>query len=160
MTHFFENSFELPLSLDAVFDFFSAADNLEKITPPEMHFRLLTPLPIKMEVGTVIDYRLKIMKLPLRWRSRISRWAPPYVFADEQVRGPYALWIHTHAFEDTHRGTRIRDAVVYSLPLGPLGEMGHTFVRRQLTKIFAYREHAIRDALLPDPSTPPARTRD
>lgn len=155
MKHVFETAFELPLPLEAVFEFFSAAHNLEKITPPEMSFRMITPTPIPMAVGTEIDYQLRIAGIPLRWRSLISQWTPPHSFTDEQLRGPYKLWVHTHTFEETPRGTRIRDSVAYALPFAPFGEIGHFFVRKQLEKIFAYREHAIKVALLP--SAPPAR---
>lgn len=152
MKHVFESVSELPLPLGTVFEFFSAAHNLEKITPPDMGFRLLTPKPVAMAVGTQIDYQLRIAGLPLRWRSVISHWAPPYSFTDEQLRGPYKLWIHTHSFEETLRGTRIRDSVVYALPFAPFGEIGHFFVRKQLEKVFAYREQAIKAVLLPQGS--------
>src|SRR5215217_8720939 len=111
MTHHFQTALELPLPLTTVFEFFSAAHNLEKITPREMGFRLITPKPIQMGKGTIIDYRLHVMGIPLRWRSLISRWEPPYAFVDEQLRGPYASWVHTHSFEETPLGTRIRDEV-------------------------------------------------
>lgn len=148
MKHIFETAFELPLPLETVFEFFSAAANLEKITPPDMGFRLITAQPLEIAEGTEIDYRIRIAGLPLRWRSRISRWAPPHAFTDEQLRGPYKLWEHTHTFETTPRGTIIRDSVVYALPFAPLGEIGHFFVRKQLERIFAYREQAIRATLL------------
>jgi len=149
MKHLFKTSFELPLPLPDVFEFFASAHNLEKITPPEMQFRLLKPDPIDMKMGTEIDYSLRIMGLPVTWRSLISRWEPPHAFCDEQLRGPYALWVHTHLFDATTRGTLIRDSVEYALPFSPFGEVGYFFVRAQLKKIFAFREKAIREALLP-----------
>lgn len=149
MKHVFESAFELPLPLPVVFEFFSTAHNLEKITPPEMGFQLITPKPIEMKVGTEIDYRLRIAGIPVRWRSLISRWEPPYAFTDEQLRGPYASWVHSHTFAETAGGSTVRDSVAYELPLAPFGEIAHFFVRGELKKIFAFREKSIREALLP-----------
>src|SRR6187402_3139844 len=109
--------------LPEVFAFFSAAENLEAITPAFLRFRVATPLPIEMRAGTRIDYRLSLWGLPMRWRTKITSWEPDVRFVDEQESGPYTLWQHLHEFEALADGTRMRDSVDYQLPLGPLGSL-------------------------------------
>jgi ligand-binding SRPBCC domain-containing protein len=98
-----------------------------------------------MEVGTLIEYRLRLFGFPFAWTTRISRWEPGRCFVDEQIRGPYARWVHTHTFEDAGGGTIVRDEVRYWLPLYPFGEVVHPLVRRQLRRIFAFRADRLRD---------------
>ncbi|MDO8210690.1 SRPBCC family protein [Conexibacter sp. CPCC 206217] len=132
---------------DTVFPFFAQARNLEAITPPFLGFRVMTPAPIEMAPGTLIAYRLKLHGVPLRWLTRIEEWEPGVRFVDAQLRGPYALWHHTHAFAaDPGRPgwTVMRDTVRYALPFGPLGELAHRImVRRDLERIFAYRAQTV-----------------
>lgn len=148
MEHTFTDSLELPLPREKVFAFFSEAHNLEAITPPELNFRILTPDPIVLETGALIEYQLRLFGVPFRWVTRIAEWIPPERFVDEQLRGPYALWVHTHTFEATPSGTVIRDQVRYRLPLSPLGDVSYPFVRAQVGRIFEHRRRVVREALL------------
>jgi ligand-binding SRPBCC domain-containing protein len=130
-----------------LFAFFARAENLERITPPWLSFRVLTAGPIDMGPGTLIDYRLRLHGVPLRWTSRIEHWEEERCFVDQQLRGPYRLWSHLHEFVPDGRGTRMRDRVEYALPFGWLGLLGLPVVRRDLVRIFDYRRAAV-DRLL------------
>ncbi|MES1184124.1 MAG: SRPBCC family protein [Myxococcales bacterium] len=132
---------------EQVFDFFSKAENLEKLTPPFLRFRILTSLPIEMKRDQLIEYRIGLGGVPMNWLTRISEWQPPLRFVDEQRRGPYRYWHHSHEFEEADAGTSMRDVVEYELPLGPLGQLAHSLlVQRLLQRIFDYREQAVRGA--------------
>lgn len=134
----------LPLPIDQVFSFFENAENLERITPPFLRFRIITPRPIEMRRGTIIDYRLRIRGVPMRWRTLISLYDPPHRFVDEQVRGPYRHWIHEHIFEPTPGGTLMRDHVRYELPRLPgRGLIHRLIVRPDLQRIFDHRTRVI-----------------
>jgi len=148
MEHQLHTTLELPLPIDGVFAFFAEAGNLQRITPPELRFEILTPAPVHMRRGTLLEYRLRLFGLPFRWRTRIAAWDPPHGFIDVQLRGPYAVWEHTHVFAPTESGTVIDDHVRYRLPLSPLGDLAYPLVRRQLARIFSYRRDVVREALL------------
>ena len=129
-----------------VFPFFEYAYNLEAITPPFLGFRVVTPRPIDMRAGALIEYRLRLHGVPVRWRTRIEAFDPPHAFVDAQISGPYRLWHHTHVFEpDGRGGTIMRDRVRYALPLGPFGATAHLlFVKRDLQRIFDFRQQTVR----------------
>ncbi len=130
--------------LPAVFEFFSRARNLQALTPGWLHFDVLTPEPIEMRPGALIDYRLRMRGIPLHWRTVIEVWAPQRMFVDRQLRGPYRVWHHTHEFEEHPRGTLVRDHVRYEIPLGRLGSLARVlFVRRDLERVFDFRQQAV-----------------
>lgn len=133
----FEAELWLGRPITEVFEFFSNAANLQCITPNWLDFSILTPNPIPMRVGALIDYRLRIHGIPVRWRTRISAWEPPFYFADEQLKGPYRLWFHEHYFRPVNDGTSMIDRVHFRVPGGRL--VSWLFVRRDVEKIFAFR---------------------
>jgi ligand-binding SRPBCC domain-containing protein len=142
--HVLEREQVVPVPPAAAWELFADAGNVEAITPPFLRFRVLTPGPIAMGEGTLIEYRLRLHGVPVRWLTRIEVWEPPRRFVDRQVRGPYALWHHTHALTPHPAGTLIRDRVRYRLPLGVLGAVAHLLlVRRDLRRIFDYRRQAV-----------------
>ena len=145
--HRLEREQRVAAPVGAVFEFFAHARNLERITPSWLRFEVLTPEPIAMAPGTLIEYRLRLHGLPVRWTSRIEEWEPGRGFVDSQVRGPYRLWHHRHEFVADGDGTVVRDRVRYALPLGPLGGLGHPLVRRDLQRIFEFRRDAARRLL-------------
>ena len=132
----------LPLTPEEIFPFFADAGNLDAITPPWLHFRIVTPRPIDMRAGTLIDYKLRVRGLPMRWRTLISAWEPPHRFVDEQLRGPYRQWIHEHTFEPHNGGTLTRDVVHYAVSFDFIAHP--LFVRPEVLKIFAFRQEALR----------------
>lgn len=133
-----------PQLIEWVFPFFARPENLERITPPTLHFSILSPRPVSMHLGALIDYRIRVRGIPLRWRTRIVEYDPPNGFVDEQIRGPYRVWIHRHTFVPAGHGTVITDEVRYALPWGVLGQSAHAvFVKRELHSIFSYRRNTI-----------------
>lgn len=135
----------LPAAPETVFEFFSDAFQLEAITPPWLHFQVLTPAPVSMHTGAIIDYRLRLRLIPLRWRSEIAVWEPPFRFVDRQLRGPYRHWVHEHIFEPHHGGTLIRDRVEYAVPGGRL--VNALCVSSDLRRIFTFRSRRVRELL-------------
>jgi ligand-binding SRPBCC domain-containing protein len=131
----------LPARLSVVFPFFADAANLERITPPWVRFSILTPGPIAMRAGALIDYRIRVRGLPLRWRTEIAEWEPPLRFVDVQVRSPYRLWQHTHSFAEIGGGTLCRDEIFYAVWGGRL--INRLFVQPDVERIFAHRRQVL-----------------
>ena len=130
--------------LPEVFSFFSEAQNLDQITPPWLHFEVLGQTDPKLKNGTLIHYKLALHGIPLNWTSLIEEWRPPTLFVDVQLKGPYQLWRHTHAFEPRDGGTLIKDTVRYAVPMGTLGDLcAGWLVRRDVNRIFDYRAKQI-----------------
>lgn len=127
-----------------VFEFFADAGNLERITPPELNFHIITPQPIDIRKGCLIDYQLKLRGIPITWKTEITQWNPPYDFIDSALKSPYKQWIHLHRFTEGDGGeTIMEDIVRYRLPLEPLGDLAHWYVKRELAYIFDYRYKVI-----------------
>lgn len=153
--HRLQRSQVVPAPVAAVAPFFEAPENLALITPPWMRFRIASPGPIVMAEGARIDYSLRLLGLPLSWRTVITRFEPGRCFVDEQERGPYRLWRHLHEFEPVEGGTLVRDTVDYEVPLGPLGELARwLYVARTLEHIFDHRAERVAalDLTRPAPS--------
>jgi ligand-binding SRPBCC domain-containing protein len=140
----FRTRLELPLARERLFPFFADASNLERITPPELKFHIVTTPPITMAEGTLIRYRMRLMGVPFEWLTRIAVWDPPKEFVDEQVKGPYRKWVHKHLFVETSGGTRLHDAVTYELPFYPIGELAAPLVHLEVRRIFAFRARMLK----------------
>ena len=148
----FRTTQTLNLPREEVFRFFSNAENLERITPPELGFHIVTPRPIDIKKGTLIDYKLSMRGIPFRWRTGITHWEPPFEFIDMQLSGPYKQWIHLHRFTEPEPGkTLMEDEVRYRLPFEPLGDIAQFFVERQLKYIFDFRRAVVEEILQPKP---------
>lgn len=125
---------------DEVFEFFADAKNLEEITPPELNFKITTPEPIEIQKGTIIDYKLKLRGVSIKWKTEITQWNPPFDFIDSALKSPYKQWIHLHKFSIGENGeTIMEDVVRYRLPFEPLGDVAHFYVKKELNYIFNYR---------------------
>jgi len=132
----------LPRRRDEVFAFFGDARNLDALTPPWVKFAMLTPGLIEMRADTLIDYRIRVHGIPIRWQTEITEWQPPHHFVDTQLRGPYTLWHHTHTFEERDGGTLCLDHVRYRPRGGALANW--LFVRRDVERIFNYRQYRLK----------------
>jgi ligand-binding SRPBCC domain-containing protein len=131
----------LPRPRPEVFAFFADAGNLQALTPGWLHFEILTPMPLEMRAGALLDYRLQLHCLPVRWKTEITAWEPPHRFVDEQLRGPYRLWAHEHTFEEVEGGTLVADHIRYRVPGGALAN--RLLVARDLRAIFTFRNEAL-----------------
>jgi ligand-binding SRPBCC domain-containing protein len=142
-----ERSQVVPVGVEAAFAFFADAWNLERITPPWLRFRILEA-PEVLQRGALLAYRLRLFGVPIRWRTEIADWRPPYGFTDVQLTGPYRRWEHTHRLTPVDGGTEIQDRVLYRLPFEPLaGVLAPATVDRWLKAIFDYRAREVASLL-------------
>ncbi len=131
----------IPKPLDQVWSFFSDPKNLGKLTPPSSHFTHVSQTPGDMKVGTEIIHKIYLFSfLPVIWKSRITKWSPQTHFADNQIKGPFAHWEHTHSFESLNGGTLIIDHLVFKAPLGYPGyHLGRFKIESDLKQVFDFR---------------------
>ena len=148
--HLLHISILISQPLDEVFPFFADAYNLQQITPPWLNFHVVTPKPIEMRVDQRIDYKLRIRGIPVRWKSAITAWEPPYRFVDEQLSGPYRVWIHEHRVSEVDGGTLVEDMVDYAVPGGAI--VNKLLVERDVRKIFEYRGQRMRESFGSEPT--------
>ncbi len=140
----------IPRPRSEVFEFFSKPEHLTLLTPPGLGFHILTPVPIGMDKGALIDYTIRVAGVPVRWTTLITLFDPPARFVDVQLKGPYAYWHHVHEFSAVDGGTEMSDTVRYGIPAGVLGGIVQKlFVKRQLEQIFNYREEQLKKILPP-----------
>ena len=146
------------LPKEDVFPFFADAANLQQLTPPWLRFEIRTPQPVEMRTGARIEYRISLHGLPMSWLTEIAAYEPPFMFVDQQLRGPYRTWIHTHQFRSDRGGPLLLDHVEFDM-LG--GALVAPFVKRDLRKIFTYRHEALLAYFAqPQPWTPARITID
>lgn len=144
MPYHLDHSLVIPRPRPEVFAFLADAGNLERITPDFLNFHIVTPQPIPMHAGAIIDYRLRLFGLPFYWRTLIEAFDPISSFVDLQLKGPYRLWRHHHVFTDAPGGTLMLDHVQYEMPFGSLGSITRRLVvRRALNRIFDHRNATI-----------------
>ena len=137
----FETKTILNGNIEKVFDFFCQAANLQKLTPPALDFKILSDIPIGMKKGALIDYRIKLYGIPVKWKTEITVWNPPFEFEDTQLKGPYKLWKHNHIFKDLGEKTEMTDVVKYNPKGWPFNSLlNQIFVSKEVEKIFSYRE--------------------
>lgn len=146
-SYLIEKEVWLPRPRGEVFAFFSDARNLDALTPPWLGFEIVTPGGISMRSGALIDYRITVHGIPMRWRTEIAEWDPPRRFVDVQLRGPYHVWRHEHTFEEREGGTLCGDRVEYRPRGGAL--MNRLFVRRDIERIFRFRQDRLREIFCP-----------
>lgn len=145
-TYYYSAEQFLPIDLKKAWEFFSAAENLAVITPPELGFKVLTPVPDgEIYEGMLIDYKVSpLFNIPMHWQTEIAKVDKPYSFTDRQLKGPYRLWEHTHHFFEKENGILMKDRVKYQLPYGVIGELAHSvLVRNKIEDIFAYRKQVL-----------------
>ncbi len=147
--HTLRKSIKVPGTLDTVFEFFNRPENLEKLTPANLKFNILTPSPVAMHNGAVFDYTIGLFGVPMRWTSIITNYHPPHHFVDIQLKGPYAYWHHKHSFESRPDGVEVTDEIHYEIGFSVFGKVVlRPIIQRQLDAIFSFRAHAIKELFL------------
>lgn len=136
----------LRTDMNTAWNFFSSANNLARITPPELDFNILTQLDNKdIYQGMLIDYTVRpLFGIPLHWQTEIWKIKKPEMFTDKQLQGPYKIWEHTHQFVQKGKGVLMKDEVKYVLPFGFIGTIAHSLiVRKKIERIFNYRKEVL-----------------
>lgn len=142
-THILIRKTIIKKNITEVFDFFSRAENLNRITPPMLGFAIVN-LPDEMKKGALIDYKIKLNGIPFNWRTEITKWEPPFYFEDTQIKGPYKIWIHEHKFEEKKGITYMTDIVSYLSPGGIFEFIPHNLiVKKKVESIFDFREKSL-----------------
>lgn len=140
----------LPVDIRKAWDFFSSPNNLAKITPPDMKFRIKTQLgDHEIYEGMLIEYTVSpLFGIPVSWKTEITEVHAPFLFKDSQLKGPFSLWEHTHSFAEQNNGTLMQDIVNYRLPFGLLGAITHRLVvQKRIEGIFNYRKKVLENLL-------------
>lgn len=142
MKHQLYREQQLHCDIKTAWDFFSSPMNLSKITPKDMGFSVLSDFKnVPIYEGMIINYTVSpILRIPLKWTTRITQVDELKSFADLQQNGPYKYWKHFHEFIPNADGVLMIDTVDYELPFGVLGTIAHrTFVKKKLESIFNFR---------------------
>jgi ligand-binding SRPBCC domain-containing protein len=136
----------VPSNIKDVFIFFAEAKNLESITPPHLNFKIIEMSTENITKGTLIDYKIRLYGAPMEWKTHIREFKENEMFIDEQLKGPYTKWLHTHTFQEKDGGTLIIDHILYKIPFGSLGNLilGN-FIRKDIQAIFNYRKNFIKE---------------
>ena len=151
-TYWLRKTIWLPRSRAEIFEFFSNPGNLDRLTPAWLNFAIQTPATSQIKQGALLDYRLRLHGIPIRWQSEIAVWEPPHRFVDRQTKGPYSLWLHEHTFEDRDNGTLVGDNVEYALPGGIIVQK--FLVAPDIERIFNYRHKVLTELFNPAKLTP------
>lgn len=141
-TYILEQEQLLNVTIEKAWEFFSSPENLDELTPDDMGFSITTPRPIpRIKAGQIIEYKVSpILGIPLYWKTEITEVNDKSSFIDNQLKGPYKLWKHTHTFTEVEDKVLMHDRVEYALPLGLIGRLVHSiYVRNKLKDIFDYR---------------------
>jgi len=127
-----------------VFNFFKDENNLERITPSNLNFKILSKSTENIQKNTLIKYKLKVHGINFKWSTKIKDFDEPQSFTDIQLKGPYKKWEHTHSFSKLSHGTLIDDKVIVKLPFGIFGRIfAFVFVLKDIKRIFKYRAETI-----------------
>ena len=150
--HCLEREIVLDVDCAKLWEFMATPANLNQLTPPELHFQIVSHLHDRMYNGLMIEYRIRI---PLfgrwRWLTEIKHIRDGEYFVDEQRLGPYRLWYHEHILEPiSPQKTRMIDRVSYCLPVGIVGRwINKLRVRAMLDAIFSYRAERLSELFPP-----------
>ena len=140
----------VPLDIKRVFAFFADARNLNSITPPWLHFTLKTDGSPAMRPGLLLDYRIRLYLIPIRWRTEITVWDPPKRFVDEQRQAARITGGCTPTRSPRSKAAR-RSKTKCSTTRAAARSRTCCSSKRNLRRIFRYRHHALREALgVPD----------